>query len=82
MPDDVGTFTENGFSFNNLLNKTGDIFEKWAEAAIERQFAKDNIENPVAKENQDKAAKTDWMKVGVVVVVGAFAVWLLVKVFR
>lgn len=76
MAEEVGTFKAGeGFSFNNLLNKTGAIFEAWAEQSIAKQFAKDNPSNPVIA----SAAPTtgpNWKTIGLVVAAAVAALWL------
>lgn len=81
MAEEIGTFKEGrGFSFNNLLNKTGAIFEAWAEQSIAKQFAQNNANNPTAP-NVTPTAGTDWKKIGIIAGVGLLAFFLLKKLF-
>lgn len=76
MAEDVGTYTEGkGFSFNNLLNKTGALFETWAAQSIAKQFEKENQTNPVIA-SAAPTTGTDWKMIGLVVVGAVAALWL------
>lgn len=81
MAEDVGTYTEGkGFSFNNLLNKTGALFETWAAQSIAKQFEKDNQTNPVIA----SAAPTtgpDWKMIGLIAGAAVVGFFLLKKIF-